>query len=192
MRARTPGVVLAAAVLVVALAACSSSDSSGASGSSDSSGSSAATADPSQAAEVAWSPCDGLSATEVSRLAGAPVTEQTGTVDAPRCTFVPVRSGGPAYDVSYLWFADGLDTALGSMGAIADQLRPVDVPGATAARIAGQGARLRGRRDRFRGDRRGPAQSVNAVQVAPYDEQRLVRSTTALLAALAREAPAPS
>ena len=187
MRAQGTAAVLAAAVLVGSLAGCSSSDSPDASADP----SAAATADPTQAAEVAWSPCDGLSAAQVSRLSGAPVTEQTGSADTPRCTFVPVRKGGPAYDVSYLWFADGLDAALGSMGAVADQLRPVEVPGATAARLAVK-ARDSGLAVTGFVETDGLVQSVNAVQIAPYDEQRLVRSTTALLAALAHEAPAPS
>lgn len=146
------------------------------------------TARESKVADVAWSPCDGLTAAGVSRLAGEPVTERTGTADQPRCTFVPVHEGGPAYDVSYLYFDGGLDAALDSMGAISRQLRRVDVAGADAARLAvkrrSTGVLVTGfvQTD-------GLVQSVNAVQVAPYDEQRLVRSTTALMAELARAAP---
>jgi hypothetical protein len=142
----------------------------------------------SKAANVAWSPCDGLTAAGVSRIAGERVTMQTGTLGQPRCTFVPVAKGGPAYDVSYLWFDGGLDQALDSLGAAGSQLRPVRVPGADAARIAV--------RERQTGilvtgyvQTRGLVQSVNAVHLKPYDRAAFVTSATDLLAALARAAP---
>ena len=183
MRARSLA-ALGAAGLAAALVAGCSADSAG---SSDD----AAAAQKSDAAAVAWSPCDGLDATEVSRLAGQPMTEETGSADQPRCTFVPVATGGPAYDVSYLFFDGGLDAALGSMGAVGRQLRPVEVDGATAARVAVK-ARSTGILVTGFVETDGLVQSVNAAQVAPYDEERVVQSTTALLAALAREAPDPS
>jgi hypothetical protein len=137
---------------------------------------------------VAWSPCDGVTAAEVSRIAGEPMVEQAGTTEQPRCVFTPETEGGPAFDVNYLWFDGGLDEALDSMGAASEQLRPVSVPGADAARIAV--------RERASGvlvsgfvQTEGLVQSVNAVQIAPYDKDAMVTSTTALLAALAREAP---
>lgn len=174
MRARsTTAALLAAAAL---LAGCSSSPEG------------APSDRQSQAADVAWNPCDGLTAAGVSRIAGERVTVRTGTADQPRCTFVPQRKGGPAYDVSYLWFDGGLDAALDSMGGISGQLRPVTVPGADAARIA-----VRERRSGILVtgfvQTRGLVQSVNAVHLRPYDRQAFVTSTTALLAALARAAP---
>ena len=172
----TRGSVAAVVAAAVLLAGCSSSPGD------------APTAQESKAADVAWNPCDGLTASGVSRLAGERVTMQTGTADQPRCTFVPVAKGGPAYDVSYLWFDGGLDAALDSMGAAGAQLRPVRVPGADAARIAV--------RERSSGilvtgyvQTEGLVQSVNAVHLSPYDRAAFVTSATDLLAALARAAP---
>lgn len=167
-------VAVAAAVL---LAGCSSSPDD------------APSAAESKAAEVAWSPCDGLTAAQVGRLAGEEMAEQTGTTDQPRCTFTPVTEGGPAFDLSYLWFDGSLDAALDDMGSAGAQLRPVDVPGADAARLAV--------RERASGvlvtgfvQTAGLVQSVNAVQLRPDDRQDVVTATTGLLAALVRAAPA--
>jgi hypothetical protein len=139
-------------------------------------------------AAVAWNPCDGVGADQVSRIAGEPMVAQTGTAEQPRCVFTPETEGGPAYEVSYLWFDGGLDAALDSMGAASTRLRPVSVPDAVSARLAV--------RERESGilvtgfvQTDGLVQSVNAVQIASYDKEALVTSTTALLAALAREAP---
>jgi hypothetical protein len=143
----------------------------------------------SDAADVAWSPCDGLTAARVGRIAGGAVTEENGTAEQPRCTYLPTAEGGPAFDVSYLWFDGGLDAALHEMGAIARQLRPVEVPGADAARVAVR-ARRSGVAVTGFVQTGGLVQSVNAADVTPYDERSLVAATRDLLAALAREAPA--
>ncbi len=178
---------LAATATVLALAAlagCSSDAETGAADPSDPAGPAV-----SDAAAVAWSPCDGLSASQVTRLAGARMTEQTGTGDAPRCTFTPVAEGGPAFDVSYLWFDGGLDAALDSMGAVGSQLRPVEVPGADAARLAVR-ARASGVLVTGFVQTAGLVQSVNAAQLKPYDERQVVAATRRLLAALVTGAPA--
>lgn len=137
---------------------------------------------------VAWSPCDGVTAAEVSRIAGEPMVAQTGTTEQPRCAFTPETEGGPAFDVNYLSFDGGLDAALDAMGGASSRLRSVPVPGADAARVAV--------RERESGilvtgfvQTGGLVQSVNAVHLAPYDKDALVTSTTELLAALVREAP---
>jgi hypothetical protein len=171
--------------LVAALAAAAL-----ASGCSSDGGSGPTTPDPavSDAADVAWNPCDGLTAAQVGRLAGEELAEQTGTAAEPRCTFTPVAEGGPAYDVSYLWFDGGLDAALDAMGTVGTQLRPVDVPGADAARLAVR-ARPSGVLVTGFVQTDGLVQSVNAVQLKPYDERRVVASTRHLLAALVRGAP---
>ncbi len=174
MTIRAAAVAVAAAAV---LAGCSSSSSAP-----------RPSATESQAAAVAWSPCDGLTAASVGRIAGARLAMHTGTVDQPRCTFVPRTRGGPAYDVSYLWFDGGLDEALDSMGAISSQLRSVPVPGADAARLAV--------REKKSGvlvtgfvQTKGLVQSVNAVDLTPYDRRAFVTSVTDLLAQLARTAP---
>lgn len=145
-------------------------------------------ADASAAAGVGWSPCDELTARTVGDLAGERVRESNGSAESPRCVFLPVQEGGPAYDVSYLFFDGGLDTALDAMGTVATQLEPIDVPGADAARLA-----VKERKDGIlvtgfvQTD--GLVQSVNAVDLAPHDRDRLVTSTTDLLAELAGHAP---
>lgn len=139
---------------------------------------------------VAWTPCDDLTAERVSQVVGEPVVEQTGTSAEPRCAFTPETEGGAAYDVNYLLFTGGLDAALDAMGAAGTQLRPVDVPGANAARLAV--------RERESGllvtgfvETDGLVQSVNVAQLAPYDRAAVVTSTTDLLAELVTNAPAP-
>lgn len=137
---------------------------------------------------VAWSPCDDLTAEQVSTVVGESVVEQAGTADEPRCAFTPKAEGGAAYDLNYLWFDGGLDAALGAMGATGSQLRPVDVPGANAARVA-----VRERRTGLLVtgfvETDGLVQSVNVVQLAPYDADAVVDATTGLLAELATLAP---
>lgn len=159
--------------------------------SSDGSTSSSTTPDASDIAGVAWSPCDDLSGASVSRLVGAAVKEDGGTADAPRCTFTPVREGGAAYDVSYLWFDGGLDAALDAMGATGAQLKKVDVEGADAARLV-VSAKKGGVLVTGFVQTDGLVQSVNAAQLAPYDEEQVVAGTKALLGELAKQAPAPS
>lgn len=148
-------------------------------------------ADPavSQAAEVAWSPCDGLSAPQVTRLAGEEMTEQTGTVEEPRCTFTPVTDGGPAFDISYLWFDGTLDEAWQTMGDVQGRVTRIDVPSADGARLV---VHTRPSAVLVTGfvQTRGLVQSVNAVQLKPYAERQVVATTRGLLAALVRAAPA--
>lgn len=147
------------------------------------------TAEESQAAAVAWSPCDGLTARSVEALVGEPVNENDGSADQPRCTFTPQRKGGAAYDLSYLWFDGGLDAALAAMGAAATQLEPIDVPGADAARIVVDAQGEDGLLVTGFVQTEELVQSVNAVQLAPYDEEAVVAGTTALLGELAAKAP---
>ena len=177
------GRALAVATATLAAAALLAGCSSGSSGSS-----SPARSRMSQAAKVAWSPCDGLTAAEVGRYAGEEVAEQNGTDANPRCTFTPQRKGGAAYDVNYLYFDGGLDAALGSMGAAGRQLHRVSVPGAQSARLA-VNARRSGVAVTGYVQTRGLVQSVNAAQIAPYDERAVVAAPRQLMAALARKAP---
>jgi hypothetical protein len=179
----------AVALLSVALSACSGG--SGSPASPASTGSSAGADPSSETAGVAWTPCDGLTAARVGRLLGEPVREQDGTAGQPRCAFVPRTRGGAAYQVSYLWFDGGLDAALRSTGRLGSQLRPVRVPGADAARLA-VARRASGVLTTGFVQTDGLVQSVNAVQVRPYDERAVVAGTRALLGELARQAPSPT
>lgn len=181
MRARVaPSMVAALALLSLGAAGCSSGSEA-----PDSAPSEAAA---SEAAAVAWSPCDGLSAGQVTRLAGEEMAEQTGTLEEPRCTFTPVAEGGPAFDVSYLWFDGTLDEAWDSMGEVQGEVSRIDVPGADAARLV---VNARPRAVLVTGfvQTRGLVQSINAVDLKPYAERRVVATTRGLLAALVRSAP---
>lgn len=157
--------------------------------SSDDAGDPEPSAQESQAAAVAWSPCDGLTADSVAELVGEPVNEVDGSADQPRCTFTPQRKGGAAYDLSYLWFDGELEAALAAMGAAATQFEPLDVPGAEAARIVVDARGGDGLLATGFVQTEGLVQSVNAVQLAPYDEEAVVAATTALLEELAEQAP---
>jgi hypothetical protein len=175
---RTHAIVVAV-LAAAALAGCSSSDDT-------------PTADPSQAAsaaDVGWSPCDGLDVATVSRFTGEEMNENTGTADLPRCTFTPVVKGGPAFDVNYLWFDGGLTEALDSMGKVPGTDTDMDVPGADAARLVVHARRPAIFVTGF-AQSGGLVQSVNTVQLRPYDERSVVEATTRLLATLVREAPA--
>lgn len=142
----------------------------------------------SEAADVAWSPCDGVDAARVTRLAGERMAEQTGSSDQPRCAFTPVAEGGPAFDVNYLWFDGGLDEAWRSMGQVQGRVSRIDVPGADAARLVVHARRSAVLVSGFV-QTGGLVQSVNAVQLRPYDAQRVVAATRGLLAALVKAAP---
>jgi hypothetical protein len=140
------------------------------------------------AANVGWSPCDDLTAADVRAVVGEPVEERTGSLTEPQCTFTPKRKGGAAYDISYLWFDGGLDAALDSMGATGSQLEPVDIDGAESARMVVRTQKSGVLVTGFV-QTKGLVQSVNAVQVKPYDEDAVVAAATALLAELATNAP---
>ncbi|GAW51942.1 MULTISPECIES: DUF3558 domain-containing protein [unclassified Nocardioides] len=173
--------IVVAVLAAVALAGCSSSDDIPA-------------ADPSQAAspaDVGWSPCDGLDAATVSRFIGEEMNEDTGTADQPRCTFTPVVEGGPAFDVNYLWFDGGLTEALDSMGTVPGTVTDIDVRGADAARLVVHARRPAILVTGFV-QSGGLVQSVNTVQLRPYDERTVVAATRRLLETLVREAPADS
>jgi hypothetical protein len=146
--------------------------------------------DSADIAALSWSPCDDLTAAAVGDLVGSPVKEHDGTETAPRCTFTPVEKGAPAYDVSYLWFDGGLDDALTAMGATGTQLEPIDIPGATAARMVVRPQKTGVVATAFV-ETDGLVQSVNAAQITPYDEDLVVSGTKALLTALVENAPTP-
>ena len=128
--------------------------------------------DPAQAsaADVAGSPCDGLDAAQVTRLVGERMAEQTGSADQPRCAFTPVAEGGPAFDVNYLWFDGGLDEAWRSMGQVQGRVSRIAVAGADAARLVVHARRSAVLVSGFV-QTGGLVQSVNAVQLRPYDER---------------------
>ena len=101
-----------------------------------------------------------------------------------------MKKGAPAYDVSYLWFDGGLDDALTAMGATGTQLEPIEIDGAKTARMVVR-AQKGGVVATAFVETDGLVQSVNAAQIAPYDEDAVVAGTKALLAALVEHAPTP-
>ena len=182
-------VLPAGALLATALlAGCSSGGSGGSGGPGGPGDAHDLGAAASDAADVGWSPCDGLDAAQVSRFAGQRMAEQTGTADQPRCAFTPLADGGPAFDVNYLFFDGALDEAWRTMGPVQGRVSRIAVPGADAARLVVNARRSAVLVTGFvQGG--GLVQSVNAVQLRPYDEQQVVSATRRLLAALVRVAP---
>jgi hypothetical protein len=181
VRARAAAVALVAtASLPGVLTGCSATDDAGTTD--------PAATDPAQAAGVAWNPCDGLRAATVGRYAGQRMVEQTGTSDQPRCAFTPAATGGPAFDVSYLWFDGGLDAAWDTMGKVRGTVTDIRVPGADAARLVVHAQRPAVLVTGFV-QVGGLVQSVNAVQLRPYDRRTVVSTTRELLADLVERAP---
>lgn len=173
--------LLAALALLLPLAACSSG------GGSDAAPSSAPTASTSPAA--AWNPCVDLSAARVGRLLGARVTKETGTADAMRCAFLPVEKGGPTLNVTYLAFDGDFDRAFRAMGTIEGTVSDVRVPGAKAARLVVHTTRGAAGVTGFV-QVGSLIETVNALQLAPYDARAVVRATRDVMATLVAHAPA--
>jgi hypothetical protein len=180
-----PALLLA---LALPLAACGDG-SGGESSMRSSSGSSGASGASGAGATAAWNPCRDLRAGRVGAALGADVTRDTGTVETPRCAFLPVEDGGPTLNVTYLWFDGGLDEAFSSMGRIDGEVTRLQVPGADAARLvvnAGRKATL------VTGFVQTGAliETVNAVQLAPSRPRDVARATRQVMATLAERAPA--
>jgi len=174
-----------APVLLLALGACSSP---GAPGSSPS----AADADSAASALAdtgTWNPCADLAPGPVGRELGARVRKETGTVETPRCAFLPAEKGGPTLNVTYTWFPDGFEEAWRSMGELDGDVRDLDVPGADQARLVVSARRQAVLVTGFAqiGDL---VETVNAAALAPYDEKAVVAATTRVMATLAKHAPA--
>jgi hypothetical protein len=177
MRARACTVAALVAAATVSLTACGSDESK-----------TPASTAASEAAGVGWTPCDGLTAKQVGEIAGETMTMDTGSKDSPRCAFLPEKKGAAAFELSYVFFDGGLDAALDAMGAAGTQLKSIEVEGAESARIA---VRTKKTAIAVTGfvETAGLVQSVNAAELAPYDEDALVAATTQLLSALAKAAP---
>ena len=143
---------------------------------------------PPSPTEALWNPCDALDAEGVARSFGGAVTEQNGTPTEPRCAFFPDRKGDPVVDANYQLFPEGLEAAWRTMGRseTATVTRP-KMPDAEDTRLVvevdhGQlfvsgfvqnGILI---------------QTVDAVDPAPYDRQRVVRAVTWAMRELAAHA----
>jgi len=172
-----------APVLLLVLGACASPDVAG-----------HGEPDPSAAASAlegsgTWNPCGDLAADAVGRALRSPVTEATGTVDTPRCAFLPEKKGGPTLNVTYTWFDGGFERAWRSMGELAGTVRDLDLRGADQARLV-----VNTREEAVlvtgfvqTGDL---IETVNAAALAPYDRAAVTAATTEVMATLVRHAPA--
>ena len=147
----------------------------------------APTTPPTQSTPTAapFNPCDDLTAALVGRALGAEVRKETGSSSTLRCAFLPTETGGPTLNVTYLDFDGDFEQAWASMGTIDGTVTDVDVAGARAARLV-----VNARDDAVLVTGfvqvGGLLQTVNAVQLAPYDESGATAAVTTVLARLAK------
>lgn len=185
---------LAAALLAgpfTLLAACSSDDEPAAAVSSappasvsTSAGTSGgASPSASASAEPDINPCDGIDADAVSRALGAVLRKETGTVNSPRCALLPVKEGGPTFEMSYLWFDQGLEAAWRTMQVPAGQVSRPRVAGADDARVVVNASPQAYAVSAFL-QNGALIQTVNALALPPYDGPRVRRAVQVLLTQL--------
>ena len=175
--------------LLVLLAGCSS-DSGSASQTSptispSTSPSTSASASPSASASAsstqpAFNPCDGVDVEAVARALGAGLKKETGTADAPRCALLPEKKDGPAFDLSYRWFDQGLEAAWSTIQVPAGKVSRPSVPGADDARLVVNASGSAYTVSAFLQNGK-LIQTVNAIALAPYDASKLLRATNVLL-----------
>jgi hypothetical protein len=175
-----------APVLLLALGGCSSLDA----GSPDASGhSDVSTAASALADAGTWNPCADLAEGQVGRALGARVRKETGSLDTPRCAFLPEQKGGPTLNVTYTWFTGGFERAWRSMGELDGVVRELDLRGADHARLVVSTRKEAVLVTGFAqtGDL---VETVNAAALAPYDRAAVMAATTSVLATLVDHAPA--
>ena len=144
---------------------------------------------PSELAEPLWNPCDALDPAEVATLFDATFDQQTGTAEAPRCTFTPSDEGETVIDINYQLYGGTLQDVVTQLGRPGDtsELRQPKVPGASGARIvidsADDALAVTGlvRNGRL-------VQVVNALDLTPYDKEPTVAAVRRLLVELAAHA----
>ena len=136
-----------------------------------------------------WNPCDAIDSGLVRDAFGTVAKEEDGTPTAPQCRFAPAADSGEAAVVaSYLLFSGTLDEAWQTMGQKDDaDVRRPDIPAADDARIVVSTAKKSIAVSGFvqNGDL---IQSLNVVDPAPYDEDRLVSGAERILTAFSRHA----
>jgi hypothetical protein len=128
-------------------------------------------------------PCDGVDAAAVSRALGWQLQKQTGTASSPRCALTPVKKGGPTFELSYLWFDQGLEAAWSTIQVPAGTVTRPRIPGADDARLVVNDSGSAYAVSAFlqNGDL---IQTVNALALPPYDGTKVLRATKVLLAQL--------
>lgn len=177
------------------LAGCGGSDASsdpkaGTSGASSpvSTAASAGTSPTGSPSAAAFNPCDSLSAAKVSRALGEKVTITKGTAETPRCALLPKRKNGPTFELSYLWFDGGLESAWKTMQIPAGTVSTPTVPGADDARQVVQRTSNAYAVSAFL-QNGSLIQSVNGLALAPYRAKAITRATGEILAELSAGAP---
>lgn len=141
----------------------------------------------------AFNPCAGVDAAAVSRALGAELTKETGTASSPRCALLPAAKGGPTFELSYLWFDQGLEAAWSTMQVPAGTVSRPRVAGADDTRLVVNGTASAYAVSAFLQNGK-LIQTVNALALPPYDGPRVLRATKVLLGQLSAAAPssAPS
>ncbi len=180
---------LAALSALLLLAGCSSSDSDAG---SETESEPAATASGTSAAESTVNPCDSLDAAAVSAALGATVTAETGTTDTPRCALLPAQDGDPTFEMSYLWFDQGLDAAWQTIGAdVEGTVSTPEVAGADDVRVVVNSSESAYAVSAFlqNGDL---IQTVNALALDPTDGPAVDAAVTEILTELSAGAPSSS
>jgi hypothetical protein len=176
--------------LIIVLAACASVERSAspsdttASAPSAASRSASSPASPSPSASpAALNPCDGVDVGAVSRALGARLRKETGTASSPRCALIPVQKGGPTFELSYLWFDQGLEAAWSTMKVPAGTVSRPAVAGADDARMVVNRSEAAYAVSAFLQNGK-LIQTVNALALRPYDGPRVLRATHVLLGQL--------
>lgn len=136
-----------------------------------------------------WNPCDAIDAGLVQDAFGTVAKEQDGTPTAPQCRFAPKESSGqPVVNANYLQFQGGLEAAWQTMQQkpSADVRKP-SIPKADDARLVVDATAKQLYVSGFvqNGDL---IQSLNVVDPAPYDEDRIVAGTERILTVFSRHA----
>lgn len=137
---------------------------------------------------AAFNPCDHLSPRLVGRALGVEVTEETGDADNPRCAFLPVEKDGPTLNVNYLRFEGSFNEAWASMGDLPGDVSELSIDTADNARLVVSETQEAVVITGFV-QTGGLIESVNAIQLEPFDRLAMVRAATTVLTTLSARAP---
>lgn len=138
--------------------------------------------------EALWNPCDALSADDLGRRLGGELAEEDGSATQPQCTFTPRADGDPVLDSNYQIFPEGLEAAFESMGRPESAaVSTPRVPGADDTRLVvdvdADNLYVSGFVQN--GDL---IQTVDVVDPAPHERQRVERAVVWALGRLADQA----
>jgi hypothetical protein len=181
--------LLCATLLVggASLAACGS-DADPSADSSAAAGGASASASTSASAWPDFDPCDGLDAGPVSRALGWKLKVDRGTKANPRCALVPVKKGGPTYQLNYQWFPDGLEAAFDTIKIPAGTVSRPKVPGTDAVRLIEQPSKSAYAVTGFI-QNGALVQNLNGLALKPYDAAKVRKAALVLLGEMSANAP---